>query len=263
MISWGPYSCNALTAPALALLLTVAAPAASPVLVELFTSEGCSSCPPADALLRTLERGQAVPGVSVIALSEHVDYWNHLGWSDPFSSAQMTSRQQTYATRLRSQGPYTPQMVVDGEDEFVGNNASQARRAIAVAARRQKIEVTAELESAGTLHVTAPANSSAPDVLVAVVYDPEPSAVAHGENSGRRLTHISVVKSLKRVGEVGRKKPFDFRVPVSPDLENAARLPNARLVVFLQERGQGRVLGVAEISLRQSAGIVARWSPQK
>jgi hypothetical protein len=233
--------------------------AGQPVLVELFTSEGCSSCPPADALLQKLERGELIPDVQVIALSEHVDYWNHLGWSDPFSSAQMSSRQQGYATRLRSPGPYTPQMVVDGTEEFVGSDSSRARRAIAVAAGRPKLEVKAEMVAPGTLHITAPANPSSADVYVAVVYDPDPSAVARGENSGRHLTHISVVKSLKRAGEIGHNKGLDARVPLPED----AKLANQRVVVFVQERGQGRVLGSAEVSVRQSAGIVARWSPQK
>jgi hypothetical protein len=92
-----------------------------------------------------------------------------------------------------------------------------------------------------------------------VVYDPNPSAVSRGENSGRRLTHISVVKSLKRVGEIGPNKAFDALVPVP---ENPL-LANPRIVAFVQERGQGRVLGAADVRVRQSAGIVARWSPQK
>jgi hypothetical protein len=231
----------------------------APVLVELFTSEGCSSCPPADALLAQLERGQLVPGVTVIAMSEHVDYWNHLGWSDPFSSTQMTSRQQSYAARFGSQGPYTPQMVVDGVEEFVGSDSSRARRAVALSAGKQKVEVTAGLVSPGTLHVGVPANRAAADVFVAMVYDPDPSQVARGENSGRRLVHVSVVKSLKRVGDVSRSKGFDASLPVADD----ARLANPRAVIFVQERNQGRVLGSAEVSVRQSAGMVARWSPQK
>ena len=233
--------------------------APGPVLVELFTSEGCSSCPPADLVLQRLERGQVVPGVTVIALSEHVDYWNHLGWRDPFSSPLMTQRQQVYATRFRIDGPYTPQMVVDGEQQFVGSDAVRARRAIALAAQRQKLDVTAGMTSPGTLQVTVPASAANADVMLAVVYDPEPSAVARGENSGRRLVHVSVVKSLLRVGEVSGGKGFTGNVQVLDD----ARLANERAVVFVQERGQGSVLGSVEVSVRQSAGMVARWSPRK
>jgi len=245
-----------LTLFALGMVLHAAQP--SPVLVELFTSEGCSSCPPADALLQRLERGQLVPGVTVIGMSEHVDYWNHLGWRDPFSSAQMSSRQQTYALKFRIEGPYTPQMVVDGVEEFVGSDSSRARRAIALSAGHPKIGITADLAAPGMLHVAVPASAPA-EVFVALVYDPDPSQVSKGENSGRRLLHISVVKSLKRVGEISRTKSFDARLPIPDD----PMLANPRAVIFIQERGQGRVLGSAEVSLRQSAGMVARWSPQK
>jgi hypothetical protein len=214
---------------------------AQPVLVELFTSEGCSSCPPADALLRELERSPSIPGVTVIAMSEHVDYWNHLGWSDPFSSAQMSARQQAYATHLGTQGIYTPQMIVDGVYEFTGGNSARAYHSIADASTRPKLELIAHALSRAKLHISAPASRAAADLFVATVYDPDPSAVSRGENSGRHLTHISVVKSLRKVGEIGPKKPFDADVPVSA----GAQLPNERLIIFAQERGQGRVLGVA------------------
>lgn len=225
-------------------LWSINAGAAQPVLVELFTSEGCSSCPPADALLRDLERGPSIPDAVVIAMSEHVDYWNHLGWSDPFSSAQMSARQQAYASRLGTQGAYTPQMIVDGAEEFVGSNAARAHRSITDAAARPKLELKAHPLSSAKLHISAPASKTAADLLLATVYDPDPSAVSRGENSGRRLTHISVVSSLRKAGEIGPRKAFDADVAVSPD----ARLPNERLVIFAQERGPGRVLGATVVT---------------
>src|ERR1700722_9603141 len=97
----------------------------TPVLVELFTSEGCSSCPPADALLIKFQQEQPVPGAQIIVLEEHVDYWEGLGWHDRFSSHQFTDRQNVYGARFKLESVYTPQMVVDGSDQFVGNDAAK------------------------------------------------------------------------------------------------------------------------------------------
>src|SRR5271169_2390087 len=111
-----------------------------PVVVELFTSEGCSSCPPADALLQKLDAQQPVAGAEIIALEMHVDYWNHDGWIDPYSSPEWTERQQDYAT-LFKKDPYTPELVVNGHSQFVGNNARKAGLEIEKAADSLKTEV--------------------------------------------------------------------------------------------------------------------------
>src|SRR2546425_10437285 len=112
----------------------------TPVLVELFTSEGCSSCPPADAYLRELDR-QPLAGLEIIVLSEHVDYWNHIGWIDPYSARYYSDRQGAYAERLRLDGVYTPEMVVDGTSEFVGSDSAAAGKALAKASHSPKIAV--------------------------------------------------------------------------------------------------------------------------
>ena len=145
--------------------------------------------------------------------------------------------------RFRGQGPYTPQMVVDGAEQFVGNGATRARRAVMQAAKRPKIDMRAEFVEGG-LHIMAPASAMRADLWVAVTYDPEPSQVAAGENSGRKLVHVSVVKSLKRSGEILKGKGFDSRVPVTVD----GKLRNAKVVVFAQERNVGRVVGAVEVS---------------
>src|ERR1035438_3996055 len=112
-----------------------------PVIVELFTSEGCSSCPPADKFLMQLDTRQRVPGATVIILSQHVDYWNHLGWADPYSSKAFSERQNAYAMTLHTDGPYTPQMIVDGRTEFNGTDVPAAHTAISQAARNPKARV--------------------------------------------------------------------------------------------------------------------------
>src|SRR5258707_13227530 len=115
-----------------------------PVVLELFPSEGCSSCPPADALLAKLEEEQPVAGAEIIALEEHVDYWDHQGWIDPFSSAQWTQRQQGYASGFGDRGVYTPELVVNGRSGFVGSHEGYAYRAIvgAVAQPRTRISLS-------------------------------------------------------------------------------------------------------------------------
>ena len=107
-----------------------ATPPATPVVVELFTSEGCSSCPPADLVLQRLEAGVGVPGAYVIALGEHVTYWDRLGWKDRFSADVFTRRQENYTWQFRSDSAYTPQMIVNGQAEFVGSDEARARREI-------------------------------------------------------------------------------------------------------------------------------------
>src|SRR3974377_1377633 len=113
-----------------------------PVLLELFTSEGCSSCPPADRLLEILDQKQPVAGANLIVLSEHVDYWDRLGWKDPFSSPQYTGRHTDYTNRYRFDGVYTPKLVVDGGSAFVGSDGREASAAIEKAIRDPKVPMT-------------------------------------------------------------------------------------------------------------------------
>lgn len=206
-----------------------------PVLVELFTSEGCSSCPPADAVLARLVRDQSVPGVEILGLSEHVDYWDSLGWRDPFSSPVFTERQQSYASLLRRGNIYTPQAVVDGRTDALGSDEGAIRRASSAAASRPHGTIEAR-RGGKSVHLAAmlPPHAGA-DVYLAAVDDPPPSRVERGENAGRTLTHVRVVRELKRIAH--------FDQPAwSSDVELDARLQRLRLVVFVQERTTGRVL---------------------
>jgi hypothetical protein len=222
----------------------------TPVVVELFTSEGCSSCPPADVLLTRLETTQPVGGAHIIALSEHVNYWDGLGWRDPFSSLQFTERQREYAEALHDQGPYTPQMVIDGATGFVGSDASEAIKTIAKAARMPKAAVT--LSSAGgKLQINVASVPMPADVILAVTESGLASSVSAGENKGRRLTHTAVVRSLRVVGQI-RSMPRSkepFAAEVTTPIAKSWNLEMLRAVVILEEPASHKILGAAEIPL--------------
>ncbi len=221
----------------------------TPVLVELFTSEGCSSCPPADKFLQQLD-AQPFPGVQVIVLSEHVDYWNHIGWTDPYSSSAYSERQSAYANQLRLDSVYTPQMIVDGTDEFVGNSSGEARKSIDRAAAVQKVSVRIAGVTLANGRVRAHVETGPfanherkADVYFLVALNHAESQVARGENAGRRLTHVAVVRNLVKVGSVEPGKLFSQ--DVSLKLPDAAESSMLRVVAFVQEHGPGRVLGAA------------------
>jgi len=222
-----------------------------PVLVELFTSEGCSSCPPADALLESLDRAQPVVGAELIVLSEHVDYWNYIGWRDPYSSHLYSERQSSYARRLGRDGVYTPQMVVDGTREFVGSDARSATQALAEAAKAPKIRVQLSAGSVDPMKGVAarvetdvlPLSYGADEaeVYVAIALNHAESKVLRGENSGRRLTHAAVVRRLVKVGTIRPGQSFGADVQVK--LDPGDGLQELRLIAFVQEPRSGRVVG--------------------
>ena len=218
-----------------------------PVLVELFTSEGCSSCPPADAFLQKLDQ-QPVLGGEMIVLSEHVDYWNHIGWKDPYSARFYSDRQSVYARRFDLEGPYTPEMVVDGTSEFVGSDPELARKAFDRALRVQKIPVrlsAISIAAGNTLqaHVETGTTAADADVLVAVALNHAESQVLHGENGGRTLTHTAVVRSMTKIGAVTSGQAFakDVQIKLDPGIAR----DNLRVIAFVQEPHQGKVLGAA------------------
>jgi hypothetical protein len=235
--------------------------AAVPVLVELFTAEGCSSCPPADTLLEKMIEAQPASGAEIIGLGEHVDYWDRLGWKDRFSSAALTARQQKYAARPKGGDVYTPQMVVDGQEAFVGSDLSAARRAIerAVAAPHGVARITCEVSPANILNVTV-AVSNLPssertsssgdraDIIVAVTEDHLSTEVKRGENQGRTLSHAAVVRELRTVGEaLGPSPAADIKIKMAPEWKAA----HLKVVAFVQERGSRRVLATSAMAVPQ------------
>ena len=223
-----------------------------PVLVELFTSEGCSSCPPADAFLRRLIDEQPIDGVEVIALSEHVDYWNRLGWQDPFSSKEFSERQSAYARVRRSDRIYTPQLVIDGNAEVVGSDAAAAHRAILQAARAPHARLQLEAARGGTDRIAVRLEISdlqrkAGDALLALVEDGLATDVTRGENANRRLRHDGVVRAMHAIGDVrGQGASLTAEFP----LEAAWAVERLRVVAFLQDSRTLRVTGAAAAPVR-------------
>jgi hypothetical protein len=227
-------------------------PHPTPILVELFTSEGCSSCPPADAWLQRIDTAQPIPGAEVIVLSEHVDYWNHDGWKDPYSSLLMTERQNEYVNALKLKIPFTPQVIVDGTVNLDITDAQQMVQAFQQAAADTTIPVhitsaTIDLKSPAILHTHIEADGDSAnnnaDIYEAVALDHAESQVLRGENSGKHLTHVAVVENLTEIGKLQKGKNFNQDVEVK--LKSAIDSKNLRVVVFVQKPGPGEVLGAA------------------
>jgi hypothetical protein len=230
-----------------------------PVIVELFTSEGCSSCPPADNLLARLERTQPVPGARVIALEEHVDYWNQLGWIDPFSAPQYRARQNDYALMFHVDSVYTPQMVVNGLAAFVGDDANRAYQEIGNAMQAQSTAV--DLKVQGNAHdpdlvdlsVRLSNSRSAKlqdsNVYLAVTESELASNVSRGENSGRLLRHSSVVRSFGVIARIDPRGANSGQIVSTLRLPHEWRRENVHAVVFVQERESFRITGAGLVDL--------------
>jgi hypothetical protein len=230
-----------------------------PVIVELFTSEGCSSCPSADRLLARLEQTQPVPGALVVALEEHVDYWNQLGWTDPFSSPQYRARQNDYALSFHGDNIYTPQMVVNGQAQFVGDDLNRAYQEIATAAQSQ----TTQIELAMTpnsrdaelldlsVRMSSPKTTKLRDsnLYLAVTENKLMSFVQRGENSGRTLRHSAVVRSFGVIGRIDPRGTPGGQVVSTLRLPREWKRDNLRAVVFVQERDSLRITGASVLDL--------------
>jgi hypothetical protein len=235
-------------------------PARTIVVAELFTSEGCSSCPAADALLADLAREQPISRVEVLVLAEHVDYWDRLGWRDRFSSAAFSARQTEYGSRVfRTNQIYTPQLVVDGRFEMVGSDrpailkaiqqSAQSRKANVIVnaavsspeRREARVEVRIDVPDGLTMHGVA-------DVLVALVEDNLSTDVRRGENKGRTLRHDGVVRSLTRIGEI-KRDARSLLTSGSIQVGEESNPEHLRAVAFLQEQDSLRIMGASSAPL--------------
>ncbi len=224
-------------------------PASSVVLVELFTSEGCSSCPPADRLLAELDRQQPVSGTTIVVLSEHVDYWDHEGWRDPFSSPQWTDRQNEYGRQFSLASVYTPQMVIDGQRQASGGDVRAVLSAIQESAKAPRIDIAiSSLErTSDGIHVGLTASAAKGATLYAVLADDaDRSSVARGENAGRTLDHVAVARTFVRVAKLD-KSPLDEKIviPIPPGAPDR----RLRLIVFAQDGHSGHIVGVTARNL--------------
>lgn len=225
-----------------------------PVLVELFTAEGCSTCPPAEAMALKMEQ-QVLPGADVIILEEHVDYWNQYGWIDPFSSGEWTERQRDYVSKLADKSPYTPEMVVDGQTQFVGNNGREAQAAVEKAVHEPETNITVtegkqDPQDSGDFAVSVgelegnTARDTA-EVWLAVTEDGLHSSVTRGENAGHVLNHAAVLRSLRKIGVAQAKGGASFAGDARVKFKSEWKRENLRVVVFVQEKKSRKILGAA------------------
>jgi hypothetical protein len=216
------------------------------VLVELFTSEGCSSCPPADRMLRQMDGKRTPQGALVVGVSEHVTYWDHDGWKDPYGSEVATERQHDYGDRFRLDSVYTPQMVVNGEAQFVGGNAKALGEALdrihvqkAGAVKIESVKVDGDVAT-----VTVALGDDLPprgaDLVLVTAEDETTARVLGGENSGKTLEHASVARTMQRVNRVRQVGESTYVVKLAKADAGTKR----HLIVWLQEPGLARVLGV-------------------
>lgn len=224
--------------------------ATEPVVLELFTSEGCSSCPPADELLAQLDAAGEVAGTPVIALEMHVDYWDYLGWKDPFSFAVMSQRQQRYAALLGARGPYTPQVMVDGAIDALGSSRARVEAAIAASrSARSRSKVHVQLARNGdVLSVKAAGLPKETPLLVllAVTERKLQTKVTRGENAGRTLAHGPVVRQWKVLAKTaGSQLVVQAPLMLAADWNRTA----LRAVVLLQAESDGHIVGAASLPL--------------
>jgi len=208
-----------------------------PVVVELFTSQGCSSCPPANAYLNELSRG----GRDVLALAFHVTYWDRLGWKDPFSMEAATDRQGVYGRRF-GDGSYTPEIVVDGAASMVGSDRSEVGSAIENARRNGRTAAAVHVTKNGEqVSIEVSAGSGSGRILLIGFDHEHTTAIGRGENGGRTLTEANVVRSIRSIGQWS-----------GAALRLNEHFPEGQDVAILLEAPDGRIIGAARLGLASS-----------
>jgi len=217
----------------------------TPILVELFTAEGCGACPPADELITAIDQIQPIPTANLIVLSEHVTYWDTSS-RDRFASTALTNRQLGYAKLLKIEGVYTPQLIIDGQYECTGGNGPEAKRLILEALKQPKpqMEITANRINGKIKTNVSFFGLSGATVLVAIAENQAETKVSKGENAGKTLKHTAVVRALHTIGTAEGLR-FDTTV----DLPMPSIVDNFRVVAFVQDSKTGRILAVAQSKL--------------
>jgi hypothetical protein len=219
------------------------------VLVELFTSEGCSSCPPADDLLRKIDGKHTHDGTLIVGVSEHVTYWDHGGWKDPFDSDTITARQNEYGERFHLDSVYTPQVVVNGKVQLVGSDGKALLQAIGTAQAEQAATVkivSSTIEGKAVVMVVSVAGElpkRGADLFAVVAQDETTANVTAGENQGRTLVNAAVARTYQKAATVRNAGETTVRIPLPGNLKTT---PESRrhLIVWAQEPDLGQVLGV-------------------
>ena len=232
------------------------AAAQQPVIVELFTSEGCSDCPAADALLTQLSRQRDAGRTELILLEEHVDYWNSTGWFDRFSSSDFTDRQNRYVKQFHLATAYTPQMVVDGRFQGVGNSVSGVKSMLMEASGNPKSStVSLRFVAPGKLAVTVDDSTHGRQkVLLAVTEDNLTTNVRGGENGGRVLTHSAVVRNFKTLGNTADGK---FETTADLPAKSDWKKQDLRAAVIVQDPASGQIVGAASIPYPAASSATA------
>ena len=229
---------------AAAAMLSGAVHAGEVTLVELFTSQGCSSCPPAERFSAELDKRN-----DIVVLTMHVNYWDYIGWRDPFASDATTDRQRAYGRRLARGMVYTPQMVIDGVLDAVGSDQRGVNRAIVEARNTNRLRLEIDVRSDGNdgLLVSLPGGhfDGTAAVWLARFDAEQKTSVTRGENTGRMLRTVNVVRDLRRIGS-WTGAPVDFHLPAS--LLTAGEGGRDGCAVIVQAEGQGAVLGVHKMA---------------